>query len=473
MEGTEETEPGYCSPVTEADPAAVEPMDCADPLLSKTQRFDRSQLYASPAPTQPTVLGSCGWGLVVIDLNEDEAPDLLLAGAYDSTLALLNVEGSLTSSTDITFDGGALPEGNGLAVGDLNGDQRPDLVLTRSVGFTDRIYFNQGGGRFESIELDYSAWESQTPTVFDVDNDGDLDVFVARHLDVSQTDPVQLSTRTVRADPNRLYINMGGRFEVGPSVGKDDAATFQGAPLDADADGDLDVFMVNDFGMFIEPTTLMLNDGTGQFSEASDCGCELAMFGMGVSVSDSNNDSHPDLHITDFGSPRLLMGMGSAQFYDGAQASGAYVAPSETHVTSWGTSFVDLDLDGWDELATVFGPVLMGIPGDWSDRASDPAVADLDDSNVQEDMVLRNVEGMFTDISSTLEFTQTDVGRAVVVADFNRDGMPDLATSGMTIDFQPYVQVWEGSGGVAPNHSLLSRDECARHRNQSGMACGW
>ena len=462
MEGTEEIEPGHCAPMSESDTADVLPAECGGPMLAKTQRFDRSELYASPSPVEPTVLGSCGWGLVVMDVNEDQAPDLLLAGAYDSTVALLNVDGTLSASTEITFDGGPLPEGNGLAVGDLNGDQRPDLVLARSVGFTDRVYFNRGGGHFESVELADSAWESQTPTVFDVDNDGDLDVFVARHLDVSETDPAQLSTRTVRADPNRLYINIGGQFEMGPSVGKDDAATFQGAPLDADGDGDLDVFMVNDFGMFIEPTALMLNDGTGQFSEASDCGCELSMFGMGVSVSDSNNDSHPDLHITDFGSPRLLMGMGNAQFYDGAQASGAYVVPSETHVTSWGTSFVDLDLDGWDEITTVFGPVLMGIPGDWSDRASDPAVANLDDSSVQEDMVLRNVGGTFTDISATLEFTQSDVGRALVVADFNRDGMPDLATSGMTMDFQPYVQIWEGSGGCGPGITLHFPEMSAR-----------
>jgi len=460
MEGTNRDEAGRCVPDggvdsgVVLDTGAIEPTECLDPVLSARARFVRADLYASASPAEPSVLGSCGWGLAVLDLNEDEQPDLLLAGAYDSTVALVNIGGDLRASDAITFDGGSLPEGNGLAVGDLNGDQRPDVVLTRSIGFTDRVYFNQGGGQFESIELEDSEWESQTPTVLDVDQDGDLDVFVARHLDLDATDPEELSSRTVRADPNRLYINVDGVFELGSSVGKDDAATFQGAPLDADGDGDLDLFMVNDFGMFIEPTALMLNDGSGAFTESEDCGCDLEMFGMGVSVSDVNNDALPDLHLTDFGSPRLLMGMGTAQFYEGAQAAGAYVEPSEKHVTSWGTSFVDLDLDGWDELATVFGPVWMGVPGDWSDRSSDPAVADLDDSDVQEDMILRNDQGVFTDASSAFNFMQTDVGRALVVADFNSDGRPDLATSGMTLDLQPYVQIWEGADGCGPGVTL-------------------
>jgi len=452
MDGTQRDADDHCS-FPEGEDTGDEdeaPMACSAPNLIDVARFDRAELYASASPTDPSVLGSCGWGLAAVDLNEDGQTDLLLAGAYDSTIALVNSAGTLQPNSSITFDGGALPQGNALAVGDLNGDGRPDVVLARSVGFTDLVFFNQGGGQFESIELPDSDWESQTPTVFDVDQDGDLDLFVARHLDLDETDTAALSARTVRADPNRLYINEGGQFEVGPAVGQADAATFQGAPLDADGDGDLDIFLGNDFGMFIEPNALMLNDGTGAFTEAEDCGCDLAMFSMGLSVSDANNDSFPDLHVTDFGSPRLLMGMGSAQFYDGAVAAGAFVEPSEEHVTSWGTSFVDLDLDGWDEIATVFGPVMMGFPGDWSDGASDAAIADLDDSSVQQDMILGNQEGSFTDISESLNFNQSDVGRALVVADFNQDGLPDLATAGMTAAMHPYVQIWAGAGGCGP-----------------------
>ena len=62
-------------------------------------------------------------------------------------------------------------------------------------------------------------------------------------------------------------------------------------------------------------------------------------------------------------------------------------------------------------------------------------------------MILRNGEGMFSDMSDDLGFTQTDVGRVVVTADFNGDGLPDMATSGMTQERTPYVQIWNGADG--------------------------
>ena len=50
--------------------------------------------------------------------------------------------------------------------------------------------------------------------------------------------------------------------------------------------------------MFIAPN-LPINDGTGSFSDAADCGCDLEMFGMGATASDFNNDGFVDLNITD------------------------------------------------------------------------------------------------------------------------------------------------------------------------------
>jgi hypothetical protein len=437
-------------PSEPSDTGSSGPTVCDALSLTAGQHFGLGDLYASPSPSTPEVLGSCGWGLAALDLNEDGRTDLLLAGAYDATTALVNDAGELRPSMLVRFDDGPLPMGNGLAVGDFDGDQRPDFVLTRSTGFSDRVYFNRGGGQFESVELEASQEESQTASVLDVDGDGDLDVFVARHIDLDATDPTAIDARTSRGDTNQLYINNGGSFSLGSPVGLGDAATFQGAPLDVDADGDLDLYLVNDFGAFIEPSALMLNDGHGVFTEAEDCGCDLAMFGMGTTISDANNDGLPDMHISDFGSPRLLMGLGAGRFYDGALAMGAHIEPSVDRVTSWGTSFVDLDQDGWDEIATVFGPVLMGVPGDWSDMVSDPVVDELDDSAHQLDLILENDAGSFRDVSTVLDFEQSDVGRAIVVADFNADGMPDVATAGMSQDREPYLRVRYGEGGCGP-----------------------
>jgi hypothetical protein len=264
------------------------------------------------------------------------------------------------------------------------------------------------------------------------------------------TDVVALEARTQRGDPNGFYINEGGTFVVGPPVGVIDAATFQAVPMDVDVDGDLDLFLVNDFGAFIEPSALMMNDGTGHFTEAEDCGCDQAMFGMGATASDANNDGLVDLYLSDFGSPQLLLGLGMGSFYDSTLASGAGVVPSADRVTSWGTTFIDLDQDGSDEVATAFGPVMMGVPGDWSDMVTDSSVEGLDDSQTQRDALWLNQDGHFEEAAESLGFDFGTNSRAVVTADFDGDGLPDLATSGLDDDRQQVVRMHRSSGGCGP-----------------------
>ena len=61
--------------------------------------------------------------------------------------------------------------------------------------------------------------------------------------------------------------------------------------------------------------------------------------------------------------------------------------------TSWGTAFIDLDQDGWSDMVTAFGPVLVGLDGDWADTVDHPAVNDLDDSAEQVNVFFHNREG--------------------------------------------------------------------------------
>jgi hypothetical protein len=437
-------------PPAAEDTAPPPEITCEEPAMELVGEWRGGDLHPEPIRAPSSVLGSCGWGLAAVDLNGDGAVDLLPAGSGAPTYALLNVGGSLISSREIRFDGAELPPGNGLAAGDINQDGRPDIVLVRSVGFADLVYINQGGGVFSSTELPASSTESQGATLFDADGDGDLDLFISRHIDLMVTDVSALEARTLRADPNSLYINEGGSFVVGPPVGVIDAATFQAVPLDVDGDGDLDLYLVNDFGAFIEPSALMLNDGTGNFTEAEDCGCDQAMFGMGAAASDANNDGLVDLYLSDFGSPRLLLGMGGGSFYDSTLASGAGIVPSADRVTSWGTTFVDLDQDGSDEIATAFGPVMMGIPGDWSDSVTDASVEGLDDSQAQRDAIWLNHGGQFEEAAERLGFDFATNTRAVVVADFDGDGLPDLATSGLDDDRNQVVRVHRSIGGCGP-----------------------
>ncbi|MCA9240553.1 MAG: VCBS repeat-containing protein, partial [Planctomycetales bacterium] len=131
---------------------------------------------------------------------------------------------------------GATAAMSGVCIGDYDGDGRPDLFLTRPFG-GNRLYRNLGGFRFEDVtesaglaaELEYEAWGSG-PTFVDIDNDGDLDLYVCSHR---------------RA--NRLYINQGGGAftEQAKAFGLDfSGASVTMAFADYDLDGDLDAYLV-------------------------------------------------------------------------------------------------------------------------------------------------------------------------------------------------------------------------------------
>ena len=426
------------------EPSAPE---CAAPGLRLVSEFTSTQIHPMGSPPAPFVLGSCGWGLAVLDVNDDGWPDLVPAGAWAQTHVLVNDGGSFAPDSTIEFDGGPLPMGNGLTTGDVDGDGRVDLVLLTSTGTPDRVYINRGEGRFESTELVNSSFESQSAALFDADADGDLDLFVARHVDAHSTSLPELMAGTFEADPNGFYWNDAGVFSPGTVPGNPVAASFQGIPYDADDDGDLDLLVINDFGAFIHASELMVNEG-GTFTTADDCQCDGAKFGMGGAVGDVDGDGVPDVHVTNFGSPELLMGMGDGRYYESALARGIAVGPER--VTGWGTSFIDLNMDGHSDLVSTFGPVLVGMEGDWSDLVDHEVVADIDDLPAQPNALWMNDGDAFTEFSSMLGFDAMGVTRAVVVADFNRDGLPDLATSGLLANRHQVIRIYASEGGCGP-----------------------
>jgi len=174
--------------------------------------------------------------------------------------------------------------------------------------------------------------ETRQVSWIDVDNDGDLDLFVA-----------------MRDAPNLLFRNDGGRFvSIGKDVGLDDRRRTVGAVwFDADADGDLDLFVANQNG---DANGFFRNDAGRFVDVARELGMDAAgrpetAGSNGPSVADFDNDGDFDLFVAGYGGNYLYRNDGRGTFTDVAAQMGVAGGDKATP-SRWG----DFDNDGRPDL---------------------------------------------------------------------------------------------------------------------------
>jgi enediyne biosynthesis protein E4 len=207
--------------------------------------------------------------------------------------------------------------GNGVAAGDINNDGLTDLFFTGNQT-PSALYLNKGNFKFEDITKSAgvagkNAWRTGA-TMADINGDGLLDIFVCYS---------GFGTDEDRA--KQLFINKGLDKNGLPSFKEEAAAygldakgtyTSQAAFFDFDRDGDLDAFLLNHADGFYSPffnTTHLRNlrhpkfgnrlyrNDSGHFvdiSEAAGIYGSGINFGLGISVSDINNDNWPDIYVS-------------------------------------------------------------------------------------------------------------------------------------------------------------------------------
>ena len=202
------------------------------------------------------------------------------------------------------FDVGAV--GTGIAIGDYDGDGRPDIFVVSKTE-SCRLFRNLGDWRFEDVteragvgdKGDAAAIWKQGATFVDVDNDGRLDIYVCRFN-----------------APNLLYMNQGdGTFrEEAAARGlavKD--ACVMAAFCDYDRDGRLDVFVQTNMLDAAEHPKgqrdyLFHNNGDGTFTDVTDrAGISGEAQGHSAIWWDYDGDGWPDLYVAnDFAAPDKL-----------------------------------------------------------------------------------------------------------------------------------------------------------------------
>jgi hypothetical protein len=190
----------------------------------------------------PDLLGK-GMGLAIADFAGDGRPGIFIANDNARNLLVRNRGRGLE---EIGIDAGVAYNGDGRNIsgmgadfGDINGDGLPDIVMTGLKNETYDVFLNDGHGAFDDGSaktglLNLSRkWNGWGCALVDLDNDGWLDLFVAGGgLDIQD------------AQPNRIFLNRGGRFDdVSDGVGGDfaQAAQHRGVVFaDFDRDGRLD-----------------------------------------------------------------------------------------------------------------------------------------------------------------------------------------------------------------------------------------
>ena len=334
-----------------------------------------------------------GWqGLAIGDVNNDTLEDVYVCapGGLPNRLFVQNAGGS---TREIAAEAGIdwLDSSHAALFVDLDNDADQDLIVGVDSGVI--ILSNDGRGRF--VRRCANVFPAALPysiSASDYDSDGDLDLFVCcynrrrginQHLLFARPVPYHDANNGGR---NVLLQNAStpskGPWRFRYATGRTglDANnrkfSYASAWEDYDNDGDSDLYVANDFGK----NNLYRNDG-GRFTEVtSAAGVEDIGPGMSACWGDSNNDGLLDLYVSNMFSSAGNRITNQQQFHSNAAATdrlafrrhargnslflnrgdGTFKDVSQDAAVTlgrwaWGSKFVDLNNDGWQDLIVANG----------------------------------------------------------------------------------------------------------------------
>ena len=331
--------------------------------------------------------------------------------------------------------------GGGVAIGDLNNDNLPDLFFTANMKY-NKLYLNKGNLQFQDISNQAGIqtkgdWCTGV-TMVDINNDGWLDIYVSRSGWFKNPDQRR----------NLLFINNGDLTftEQAAIYGIDDPGyTTQVTFFDFDRDNDLDLYVgnhpVNFKEMLIEgierrknppqyqSDQLYRNDG-GKFRNISkQAGISNYGYALGVIASDLDNDGWVDIFVSnDYSAPNYYYrNKGNGTF----ENVGLKMLKHSSRF-SMGADIADINNDGWYDIYTT---EMMAEDNRRQKTNMAPMSTDLFWTFIKENygyqymhncLQLNQGNAPFSEIAYLADVATTDWSWSPLLADFDNDGYKDI-----------------------------------------------
>lgn len=335
--------------------------------------------------------------------------------------------------------------GGGVAVGDINNDQLPDIFFSGNQ-VKNQLYLNKGNLKFENITdsagvSGNSTWNTGA-VMGDLNGDGLLDIYVCAVVGINGFNGF-----------NELYINNGDETftESAAKYGLDfDSYSSSAAFLDYDLDGDLDIYLLNhavhtqeSYGKAelrlirnYQTGDKLLRNDNGKFTDVSE---EAGIFGgpngygLGISIADFNQDGYPDIYIgNDFHEDDYYyLNNGNGTFMESLKKYFGH-----TSRFSMGNDAADINHDGWPDLISLDmlpedEKVLKSSMGDDNVQLQNLRIERLGYHYqfTRNMLQINQKNGVFAETALMSGVAATDWSWSALFADYNQDGQQDLFIS--------------------------------------------
>jgi hypothetical protein len=284
------------------------------------------------AANSPISMGQFTFSVVVADFDGDGYSDLAVSNGEVITILHGNGDGTFMQESNISDIGGGY-----LSVGDFNGDGIPDLAIFGGNGFT--VFLGKGHGSFTQAagNADSADGQIDSMAVGDINGDGIADIVTANY-----------------GGTLSIFLGNGdGTFKKETPVNLGSVlAPWSVAIGDFNSDGKADLAVASQVQMSTESygtLTVLLGDGTGNFSEAPNSPMGVGVNPRAVAVGDFNADGIADLVVSNdyYGTVQIFLG----------NNDGTFSQPSISPITIGGNAdaiaIADFNGDGISDFATV------------------------------------------------------------------------------------------------------------------------